>query len=107
MMLTGTYPYEDAEGRQVLVMRKIMKAQYTLPHGLQLSGSCLDLIAQMFNLDPVQRISIAGIKQHPWYTAAQPQSLEASTLQPPAMQEQRAQPEAEVVAVLIAAKTRN
>ena len=74
-MLTGSYPYEDVEGQQVLVMRKIMKAQYTLPRDMKLSSSCEDLIRRMFTLDPVQRISIAEIKQHVWYTGALPESL--------------------------------
>lgn len=76
MMLAGVYPYEDPEGRQIFVMRKIMKAQYTLPSGLLLSDSCMDLIGRMFTLNPMQRISIAGIKQHPWFTMAMPAALE-------------------------------
>lgn len=75
-MLTGSYPYEDEEGRQVCVMRKIMKAEYTLPHDVKLSSSCEDLIRQMFTIDPTQRVSVAGIKQHPWYSAPLPESLE-------------------------------
>lgn len=79
-MLTGTYPYEDDDGRQDSIMRKIVMAQYVLPPGLQLSDSSKDLIHQMFMPNPLQRISIDGIKQHPWFTAPLPESLEVCLL---------------------------
>lgn len=75
-MLVGTYPFADSKGRQVFVVRKIMKAEYTLPSRLRLSHSCKDLIRRMFTLKPVERICIAGIKQHPWFTRALPARLE-------------------------------
>jgi serine/threonine protein kinase len=45
-----------------------------------MSASCKDLIRQMFALNPHQRISIEGIKQHPWFTQAMPEALEVRLL---------------------------
>ena len=76
MILTGDYPYEDKENRPHIIIRKILQAQYELPPGLQLSDSAKDLIRQLFIINPNQRISLEGIKQHPWFTKALPEALE-------------------------------
>ena len=59
-------------------MRSIVQGQYVLPQGL--SESCKDLIRQMLDLNRQQRISIEGIKQHPWFTQAMPEALEVRSL---------------------------
>ena len=80
MLLTGAYPYGDPDGRQNIIMRKILQAQYVIPAKLKLSDSCKDLIRQIFTLNPTQRISIEGIKQHPWFTAPMPAAVEVCLL---------------------------
>ena len=77
MILTGDYPYEGRDDQPYTTVGKIMQAQYVLPTDLDLSDSAKDLLRQLFSIDPVQRISIRGIKQHPWFTKALPVALEA------------------------------
>ena len=75
MMLVGSYPYEDTDGKTDAV-GKILMGQYLLPPNLLLTDSCKDLIQEMFNVNPHQRISIEGIKRHPWFTTSLPAALE-------------------------------
>ena len=75
MILVGNYPFVD-DGQQHSVLRKIMAGQYAVPPNLPLSDSVKDLIRQMLHVDPLQRISIAGIKQHRWFTTELPVALE-------------------------------
>ena len=82
MMLVGGYPYEDVDGQQHSVVCKILQAQYVLPPDLQLSDSCKDLINKMFTVNPHHRISIDGIKRHPWFTSPMPKALEVRLLRP-------------------------
>jgi serine/threonine protein kinase len=41
---------------------------HPLPNTTGLSTSCVDLLEQMLHPDPAQRITIEGIKQHPWFS---------------------------------------
>ena len=75
-MLVGAYPYEDTDGRQHSVLRKIIMAEYVLPPDLVLTDSCKDLIRRMFTVDPHQRISLESIKRHPWFTTPLPEAME-------------------------------
>eukprot|EP00798_Chlamydomonas_sp_ICE-L_P011219 gene11219-18846_t len=72
-MLEGDYPFErpedDADGNntrklQRLIMR-ILKAEYTTP--VKASEDCADLLTKILVTDPTKRISIEGIKAHPWF----------------------------------------
>lgn len=35
---------------------------------LQISEACQDLLSRMLTADPAQRITVAGIMAHPWFT---------------------------------------
>ena len=75
MMLVGSYPYEDTDGTTDAV-GKILMGQYVLPPDLRLTDSCKDIIQQMFDVNPHQRISIEGIKRHEWFTTPLPAAFE-------------------------------
>jgi serine/threonine protein kinase len=51
----------------------IKRGQYSAPGFM--SNEAKDLVAKMLNVDPRQRISIAGIKDHPWFTKDLPPDL--------------------------------
>lgn len=48
-------------------MQRILAVQYTIPPHLKLSESCVDLLRRIFVPDPAQRISLAQMRQHPWF----------------------------------------
>lgn len=82
MIRTGTYPFKAPYDQKGVVM-KILQAQYELPPNVPFSDSFRDLIHRMFTVNPHQRISIEGIKLHPWFTAALPSALEVCLLPHP------------------------
>ena len=54
----------------------ILSASYTIPDSLQLSPECRDLLARVFVLDPAQRLSLAGVRSHPWFVQHLPPGLQ-------------------------------
>ncbi|KAG7543881.1 Protein kinase domain [Arabidopsis thaliana x Arabidopsis arenosa] len=62
-LLCGTLPFDD-ENIPTL-FDKIKKGMYTLPD--HLSYVARDLIPRMLMVDPLMRISITEIRQHPWF----------------------------------------
>lgn len=52
-----------------------MSVKYSFPSNLHLSKECLDLMSRIFVANPQQRISIAQIKQHPWFLKNLPEEL--------------------------------
>ena len=75
LMLVGGYPFEDTAGQPHTAVRKIVSGQYTVPRDVPLSESCLDLIRRIFTVNPLQRITIAEIKQHPWFVRRMPRAM--------------------------------
>ena len=57
-------------------VRRILAAEYVLPPKLNLSETCKDLIGQIFTVDPHKRITMDGIKKHPWFTTPMSAVLE-------------------------------
>lgn len=70
-MLCGFLPYEDQKTSDLY--KKILNAQYTLPEFL--SEEAKDMIGKIFQTDPVKRISIADIREHPWYQLNKPETM--------------------------------
>eukprot|EP00184_Porphyridium_aerugineum_P000622 CAMPEP_0184691656 /NCGR_PEP_ID=MMETSP0313-20130426/436_1 /TAXON_ID=2792 /ORGANISM="Porphyridium aerugineum, Strain SAG 1380-2" /LENGTH=505 /DNA_ID=CAMNT_0027149409 /DNA_START=87 /DNA_END=1604 /DNA_ORIENTATION=+ len=64
-MVTGRLPFDDDNIQRLL--NKVQRGVYHLPNDID--PNCRDLIKQMLNVDPSKRISIDGIKAHPWYTS--------------------------------------
>jgi serine/threonine protein kinase len=65
LMLTATPPFEHAEDIWHLRMLANPKQQIK-KRGITIDASAMDLFLQMVCLDSKQRITIEGIKAHPW-----------------------------------------
>jgi 5'-AMP-activated protein kinase, catalytic alpha subunit len=76
-LLCGTLPFDDESIPNLF--KKIKSGMYRLPS--HLSQSSRELILRMLVVDPIKRITIAEVRQHPWYQHKLPAYL---TL-PPAM----------------------
>jgi serine/threonine-protein kinase SRK2 len=78
VMLVGAYPFEDPHDPRNFrkTIQRIMGVKYSFPSALHLSRECHDLMARIFVANPAQRISIEGIKQHPWFRVNLPPELE-------------------------------
>jgi len=61
VMVTGSLPFDDENPRRLLI--KIRAGQFCMPNFL--TPEMMDLISSMMTVDPQERITIAGIKQHP------------------------------------------
>lgn len=61
-MLAGHYPFQDSE--PVLLFRKILQGNYTLPQGLSTPARCL--IHCLLRREPAERLRASGILLHPW-----------------------------------------
>ena len=62
-MVCGYLPFEDPKTNKLY--QKILNAEYSIPDFV--SESCQDLIRKVLLTDPNQRLSIQGIRAHPWY----------------------------------------
>ncbi|KAJ9509440.1 hypothetical protein QJQ45_001866 [Haematococcus lacustris] len=84
VMLVGAYPFEDpAEPNNFRsIMQRITAAQYVFPPGLRLSVECLDLVARMLRPDPSHRITVEGIRAHPWFRMNLPSEVADPVVQP-------------------------
>lgn len=83
VMLCGCLPFDD-EYIPTLFM-KINKGMFTLPD--HLSDGARDLLKRMLVVDPVKRITIAEIRQLPWFYTSLPAYL-APLPNSPALEEQ-------------------
>nr|KAJ0207850.1 hypothetical protein LSAT_V11C500236580 [Lactuca sativa] len=70
-LLCGTLPFDDENIPNLF--KKIKSGIYTLPS--HLSAGARDLIPRMLVVDPVKRITIAELRQHPWFKAQLPRYL--------------------------------
>ena len=52
-----------------------MGVKYSFPSNLHLSRECVDLISKIFQANPGNRISIGGIRSHPWFMKNLPEEL--------------------------------
>ncbi len=52
-----------------------MGVKYSFPANLALSRECVDLISKIFQANPSNRISISGIRSHPWFLKNLPEEL--------------------------------
>ena len=58
-------------------VQRIMGVKYSFPSSLNLSRECVDLITRIFVANPANRISIGGIRSHPWFLKNLPEELQA------------------------------
>ena len=76
-MVCGSLPFDDENIRNLF--KKIKGGHYTIPP--HVSAGAKDLIHRMLQVDPLQRISVADIMQHPWYQQSLPAYLALSAEQ--------------------------
>ena len=62
-LLCGTLPFDDESIPNLF--KKIKSGMYSLPS--HLSQSSRELILRMLVVDPIKRITIDEVRQHPWY----------------------------------------
>lgn len=68
-MLCGKYPFDSKDANFI---KRMVRAEYTIPLGVGLSSSCHELLNLLLVPNPATRISLEGIKQHPWFTVDLP-----------------------------------
>jgi len=76
-LLCGSLPFDDENIRSLF--RKIKNGIYTIPP--HVSSGARDLISKMLVVDPLKRITIQQIMQHPWYRTNLPFYLAISAEQ--------------------------
>lgn len=69
-MVTGRLPFDDDNIQRLL--QKVQVGQYHLPSDLP--PDLRDLIRSMLTVDPDARITLAEIKEHPWFKSIIPQN---------------------------------
>lgn len=77
VMLVGAYPFDDPRqpGNMPTIMNNIQSTRYAWPRNLPISPVVKDLVKRMLVPDAKQRITIAGVQQHPWFLKNLPDEL--------------------------------
>ncbi|CDF32379.1 Serine/threonine protein kinase [Chondrus crispus] len=78
-MVTGRLPFDDDNIQRLL--QKVQAGQYHLPS--ELPKDLRDLIRAMLTVDPDKRITLAGIKEHPWFKSIIPRNWVEDKFVPP------------------------
>jgi len=76
-LLCGSLPFDDENIRALF--RKIKNGIYSIPS--HVSPGARELLSRMLVVDPLKRISIAQVMQHPWYRQHLPLYLSLSAEQ--------------------------
>jgi serine/threonine protein kinase len=71
-MVCGTLPFDDDS--MSTLFNKIKEAKYYMPNFI--SDSVKDLINRMLQPNPIKRITMAEIKEHPWFVKDMPLYLQ-------------------------------
>lgn len=77
VMLVGSYPFEDPNDQRNLrkSIQRTLACKYSFPaHASGISEECKHLLSRIFVLCD-KRITIAEIRQHPWFLANLPREL--------------------------------
>lgn len=98
-LLCGTLPFDDENIPNLF--KKIKSGMYSLPS--HLSQQSRDLILRMLVVDPMKRISIPDIRQHPWFQTKLPSYL---SLAPEAFEQQQRQLDEDIVKKVCQFQTR-
>ncbi len=72
VLLVGRLPFDDEYIPSLF--KKIAQGNFSVPNFL--SGGAVDLIRRMLMVDPVRRISVQEIRQHPWFVKRLPEYLQ-------------------------------
>ncbi|KAI9719094.1 MAG: hypothetical protein M1812_003724 [Candelaria pacifica] len=72
VLLVGRLPFDDEFIPSLF--KKIAQGNFSVPNFL--SSGAIDLIRRMLMVDPVRRISVQEIRQHPWFVKNLPEYLQ-------------------------------
>ncbi|XP_020247588.1 serine/threonine-protein kinase SAPK7-like isoform X3 [Asparagus officinalis] len=77
VMLVGAYPFEDQDDPKNFrkTIGRIMSVQYKIPDYVRISQDCRQLLSRIFVANPMRRISIREIRNHPWFLKNLPREL--------------------------------
>ncbi|KAE9610196.1 putative protein kinase CAMK-OST1L family [Lupinus albus] len=80
VMLVGAYPFEDHEDPRNVkkTIQRIMAVQYKIPDYIHISEDCRHLLSRIFVANPLRRINLEEIKNHPWFLKNLPKELTES-----------------------------
>ncbi|KAG5031827.1 hypothetical protein JHK85_015809 [Glycine max] len=80
VMLVGAYPFEDQDDPRNFrkTIQRIMAVQYKIPDYVHISQDCRHLLSRIFVANPLRRITIKEIKNHPWFLRNLPRELTES-----------------------------
>nr|AFK47198.1 unknown [Medicago truncatula] len=80
VMLVGAYPFEDQDDPRNFrkTIQRIMAVQYKIPDYVHISQDCKHLLSRIFVANPLRRISLKEIKNHPWFLKNLPRELTES-----------------------------
>ncbi|KAL8034241.1 hypothetical protein ABFX02_12G014700 [Erythranthe guttata] len=69
VMLVGAYPFEDPDDPHNFkkTINRVLTVQYSIPDYVRVSKECINLMSRIFVADPEKRITVAEIKNHPWF----------------------------------------
>lgn len=79
-LLTGRLPFDDENIRNLLA--KVKLGRYSMPADIPKDAQ--DLIRRMLTVKPQERITMAEIQAHPWFTARPPKPIKGAHYIPPA-----------------------
>lgn len=92
-LLCGSLPFDDENIPNLF--KKIKSGIYLLPN--YLSDSSRDLIARMLVTNPLTRITMEGIRKHPWFQTRLPRYLSFPPLKKPLVVKSRTQIDEDVI----------
>ena len=49
------------------MLNRVLKSEYVIPPSPPISEECRDLLKRILVSDPSQRLTVAGIQDHPWF----------------------------------------
>ncbi|OIV98120.1 hypothetical protein TanjilG_25985 [Lupinus angustifolius] len=80
VMLVGAYPFEDQDDPRNFrkTIQRIMAVQYKIPDYVHISQDCKHLLSRIFVANPLRRITLKEIKNHPWFLKNLPRELTES-----------------------------
>ena len=55
--------------------QRILSVDYVLPYNKAVSDECKDLLQRILVAEPKQRITMADIQRHPWFTRDLPEGV--------------------------------
>eukprot|EP00955_Chlamydomonas_euryale_P060095 357607-Chlamydomonas_euryale.AAC.2 len=76
IMLFGKYPFyataAPGQDHNVAMMSAVVHTEFSIPDNVPITLDCRDLLMKLFVKDPSQRIKMADIQRHPWFTDGLP-----------------------------------